>query len=294
MNSSTVFRQIWRWLKNPIVATYGCLSLLFIGLVVDLNTDQRLIIAIIYNIPIVISAILLSRKLTVWTIVLSLAANLAAGYDNAVGLGETDGFTIANRVFAGLSFLLVGAMTLLFETSSADAIELAAHEQDGERERALRHTLSDLSGPITPDEMMDRAVYGLRALLHADAVVISGLDGEHFAAPRWSAPEYTSVAESGKLASWAVDALPVTATPVITVRSEAGITAVGLLRRSDADDLVVIVARPDRGRSSGLLGEALTAIEPLYERAVELERLRRLVPDSTPADPATRSDDDST
>ena len=285
MSGPSTSRRVLRWFKNPIVATYGCLALLFVGLVVDLNTSQALIVAIIYNVPIVVSAVLLSRRLTIWTIVLSLLANVAAGYENVLTRGSVDAFTIANRVFAGLSFLLVGAMTLLFEKSSADAHELLAHEEDGERERALRHFITDLSGPITPDEMMARTATGLRDLLGADDVVVSGLDGEHFASPRWSSPEFTGLAPTGKLASWAVDALPVTATPVITVRSDAGLTAVGRLRCEDRDDLVVIASRPSRGRSSQLLGEALAAVEPLRARAVEFERLRALADDGRRSSP---------
>lgn len=279
MSRSTPARRLLRWFTNPIVATYGCLALLFIGLVVDLNSSQALIIAIIYNVPIVVSAVRLSRRLTMWTIGLSLLANLAAGYENALARGSVDAITITNRVLAGLSFLLVGAMTLLFEQSSADAQELVAHEEDGERERALRHFITDLSGPIGPDEMMARTADGLRSLLGAEDVVVSGLDGEHFAAPRWSSPEYTGLAPTGKLADWAVDALPVTATPVITVRSDAGVTAVGRLRCDDRDDLVVIASRPARRRPSQLLGEALAAVEPLRARAVELERLRSAADD---------------
>lgn len=279
MRIVSLLGRIGGWAKNRIVATYGCLALLFIGLVVDLNSNQALVVAIIYNIPIVISAALLSRRLTVWTVVLSLAANAAAGYDNAVGNDGADAFTVANRVLAGLSFLLVGTMTLLFEMSTEDARELASHEDDGKRERELRHVISDLSGPLTPDELLGRASGGLRRLLSADAVAIAVLDGERFAEPRWSAPEYTSVAEPGSLATWAVDALPVTTTPVISVRTERGVSGVGLLRRRDDSDLVVIVARPDRERSSRLLGEALAAIQPLLDRAVEFERLRALSSD---------------
>ncbi len=265
--------------SRPVVATYASLAMLFVGLVVDLNSDQALVVAIIYNIPIVMSAVLLTRTLTVWTIVLSLGANAAAGYANAIDVGEASGFTVANRVLAGLSFLLVGAMTLLFEQSRQDVRALETHEEDGERERALRHVINDLSGALSRDEILSRAAVGLRELLHADAVVFAGLDDDRFVEPRWSAPEYTSVAEVGKLASWAVDALPVTTTPVIMVRTERGLTGVGRLNAIDGTDLIVVVSRPDRARASQLLGEAIIAIEPLCARAVELERLRRLSSD---------------
>jgi len=262
------------WLRSTPVAISTCLGLLFGGLVVDLNTDQALVIAIIYNVPIVISAVVLSARLTAWTIGLSMVANVAAGYVNAVSVGEVDAFTVLNRFFAALSFLLVGIMTLLFERSESDVQELEEIELSGVRERSLRRAMVALSGPLAPDELCQAAVEELRVLLEADAVVMTGLDGDRFAAPRFSAPEFTAVAETGKLASWAIDALPVTRTPVITVRSDNGRTSIGLLRCTDRDDLVVVVARPTLGQASTLLGEALESIVPLRERAVETERLR--------------------
>lgn len=266
--------MILRWLRSTPVAITVCLGLLFGGLVVDLNTNQALVIAIIYNIPIVISSVVLSSRLTAWTIGLSLLANTAAGYINAVSAGEVDAITVLNRGFAALSFLLVGVMTLLFERSEADVHQFEEIELSGERERGLRRAMVALSGPLTPDELCQAAVAELRVLLEADAVVITGLDGDRFAAPRFSAPEFTAVAETGKLASWAIDALPVTKTPVITVRSDSGRTSIGRLRCTDRDDLVVVVARPTLGQSSILLAEALESIVPLRERAVELGRLR--------------------
>ena len=262
------------WIRSTPVAIALCLGLLFGGLVVDLNTNQALVIAIIFNIPIVISSVVLSRRLTAWTIALSMAANAAAGYINATSVGEVDAFTVLNRCFAALSFVLVGVMTLLFERSESDVQELEEIGLSSERERALRHVVVSLSGPLSPDELCQAAVDELRVLLGADAVVMAGLDGDRFATPRFSSPEFTAVAETGKLASWAIDALPVTATPVITVRSDRGRTSVGRLRCADRDDLVVVVDRPALGQTSALLAEVLASLVPLRDRAVETERLR--------------------
>ena len=262
------------WLRSTPVALALTLGLLFGGLVVDLNTNQALVIAIIYNIPIAISSVVLSRRLTAWTIALSMAANTAAGYVNAVSVGEVDAFTVLNRCFAALSFVLVGVMTLLFERSESDVAELEEIGLSGERERALRQAVVSLSGPLSPDELCRAAVVEIRDLLGADAVVMAGLEGDRFAAPRFTAPEFTAVAETGKLASWAIDALPVTKTPVITVRSDRGRTSVGRLRCSDRDDLVVVADRPALGQASALLAEVLASLVPLRERAVETERLR--------------------
>lgn len=262
------------WRLHPSYATVTCLLLLFGGLVVDLNTDRALVVAIIYAIPIALSGLVVSRTLTVWCIALAVLANIGAGYGNAVSSGGTTTVTLLNRGLATLSFLLVGLMTLLLEATSEEVEELADTEQDVARERQLREMLQELSGPLTPDELMPRAVVELRHLLRADAVVVTALDDNQFAEPRWAAPVGTDLAATGTTASWAVDALPITKDPVIGVRSDQGMMSVGRWRCGSAPDLIVLAARP-RGRwSARLLGEALKVLVPVRERALELERLR--------------------
>lgn len=262
------------WRLHASYAPVVCLLLLFGGLVVDLNTSQELVVAIIYAIPIAISGVLASRNLTWWCIGLAVLANVAAGYGNSLAVGGIDDTTIVNRVLAGLSFLLVGVMTLLLESTTEEVEELADAEEHSERERRLREFMVELSGPLEHDELMERAVSSLRTLLGADAVVASGLDGDRFAAPRWAAPPATDLATTGTTASWAVDALPITTTPVIAVRSDVGMMSVGTWRCSQAPDLVVLAARPDRRRAAALLGDALAVLDPIRERSLELERAR--------------------
>ncbi|MBY5162657.1 hypothetical protein [Salsipaludibacter albus] len=262
------------WRLHPSYATVTCLLLLFGGLVIDLNTDRALVVAIIYAIPIALSGLVVSRTLTWWCIALALLANIGAGYGNAISSGGMDAVTILNRVLAAVSFLLVGLMTLLLEATSEEVEELADAEQDSVRERQLRQFLVDLSGPLEPEEVMSRSVVELRKLLEADAVVITALDGDRFAEPRWAAPVRTDLAATGTTASWAVDALPITRNPVIGVRSDQGMMSVGRWRCDTAADLVVLAARPRRRWAARLLGDALTVLVPIRDRALELQRAR--------------------
>lgn len=262
------------WRLHPSYATVLCILLLFGGLVVDLNTDRALVVAIIYAIPIALSGLVVSRTLTWWCIALALLANVGAGYGNAISSGGMDTETILNRGLAGLSFLLVGLMTLLLEATSEEVEELADAEQDSVREHELRRFLLDLSGPLEPDELVMRAVVELRGLLRADAVVVTALDGERFAEPRWADPARSDLARPGTAASWAVDALPIAANPVIGVRSDQGLMSVGKWRCDVGPDLVVLAARPRTRWAARLLGEALTVLVPIRERSMELERAR--------------------
>lgn len=261
-----------------------CLLLLFGGLVMDLNTTQELVVAIIYAVPIALSGARTSRTLTWWCISLALLANIGAGYDNMAASGIVDRITILNRVLAGLSFLLVGAMTLLLESTSEEVEHLSEAEEEGERQKHLREFLVELSGPLEPEEVMERAVTGLRRLLGADAVVATTLDGERFSEPRWSDPPSSDLASPGSLASWAVDALPITARPVIAVRSDQGMMSVGRWRCATSGDLIVLAARPDRHRAARVLGDALSVLDPIRERAIELQRARSSAAPSS-ADP---------
>lgn len=283
------------WRLHPSYATVLCILLLFGGLVVDLNTDRALVVAIIYAIPIALSGLVVSRTLTWWCIALALLANVGAGYGNAVASGGMDTVTILNRVLAGMSFLLVGLMTLLLEATSEEVEELADAEQDSAREHELRRLLLELSGPLEPDELMSRAAVGLRQLLHADAVVVTGLDGDRFADPRWAAPGRTDLARPGTAASWAVDALPISANPVIGVRSDQGLMSVGKWRCDIGPDLIVLAARPTTRWAARLLGEALTVLVPIRERAIELERARQHAHHAgTPHPPDDAGRDDTT
>lgn len=252
---------------------YLCAVLLFAGFVIDINTSQATVVAIGFNIPIAVSGALLSRRLTIWATALAVLATIGAGWANAIDHDVTNA-TLLNRALACLSFLIVGGMTLLFERSNEDVQELTQVEVDNQREQDLRRFLVGLSGPLSPDELLESAVLGLRELLEADSVVLTAVEDHRFAEPQWSAPLYTNVAAPGRASDWLIDALPVTATPVITVRGDDGTTSVGKWRCERGVPLYVVAKRPKVSGASELLADALEGLEPLRERAIELERLR--------------------
>ena len=198
-----------------------------------------------------------------------------------------DAITLLNRALAALSFVLVGVMTLALDRASDEVTALADREAEAARERRLRYFVVDLvaglSGAPTPEALLSRAAPLLRTLLEADAVVVSALYKDRFTAPRYAAPEDAGVAPPGSLASWAVDAVPRTDTPVITVRSERGVTTVGCLRRPGRakNDFIVIATRPGVRDASLLLGEALKGLEPLLKRTEALAD-SPATPDATP------------
>ena len=254
-------------LHDPRVVISLTLGLLFAGLLVDLTTTQELVVAIIFNIPIAASGLANSRRLTAWTVVLAVGANIAAAYENALVFSRYDEVALINRGLSTLSFLIVGGMTLLREGAVHEVEHLVAVREDAERERALRRFATGLSASRGPGDLVDRAAAALRELLQADAVVIATLRGERFDEPRWADGRADDLATPGELASWAVDAIPSNDVPAITVRSERGLITTGRWRRPDGRDLIVVADRPHAPKPSVLLGEALHGLVPLLEQA---------------------------
>ncbi len=181
---------------------------------------------------------------------------------------------IVNRGLAAVSFLLVGFMTLLLESSTQDMEELTDADDDNPRERELLRFLVDLPGPLEPHDLMSLSATGLRHLLRADAVVIAGLNGDKFAQPRWTDPSRTDLAAIGTPASWAVDPPTVTAAPVIGIRSDLGLMHVAHWQAETSVDLILVTSRPSRRRSVHLLSDAMIVLVPLRECALALQRAR--------------------
>ena len=264
--------------RSRLIAVLS-LSLLLIGLVIDLTTPRELVVAIIYNIPIALSSLALSRRLTVSVLLLAFGANIAAGYVNALGYGGLALFTLLNRSLAGLSFLLVGVLTLALRRAAAGVARLQLEGARAGREEALRRFLSEVSRALYPEALLKTAARSLQLLLDADEVVISALDGATFAEPRYASPPNAVSAQGGASARWAADVLPLKV-PVAGLRREDGVTVVA--RLSAQQDYLVVALRPRAAAPKILLAEAAEGTEPLLLRAEELARLARPVVTDAP------------
>jgi len=175
----------------------GIASLLLIAGVfaADVLTPQALVVAILYNVPIALAGLALSRRLTLGMTSLALLANLAAGLLNAQAAGGFEAIALLNRLFCALSFLLVALLSLKAGESSSRLALARAEERRARRERQLRQLVEDLSGPLTPPELLERAARVLKNLFEADAAAVLTLHGGHwgerlYATPRgWQVPE---------------------------------------------------------------------------------------------------------
>ncbi|HEX7022824.1 MAG TPA: histidine kinase dimerization/phospho-acceptor domain-containing protein, partial [Trueperaceae bacterium] len=261
--------------KGTFYIGAASVALLVLGFLFDISTSQALVVAITYNIPIALSSLALSRRLTLSLVGAALFANLAAGYINALSLGGVVATAIANRGLAALSYLLAGFLILMLKAASSRITALKLDEARAKREHDLRRMMTQLSGPLRPQAFMEQACGQLRDLLEADAVVVSGLAHNRFAAPRYSDPAAAGFAKAGDVVPWVVAAAPSGKPCVLTGRSDRTTLTVGLWRRQGEPELVVMAIRAKAADANTLLAEALQGLEPLLERAVLLENLDR-------------------
>ncbi len=147
-----------RTLARPRLLGFLCFALIAVIFVVDALTPQLLVVAILFNAAIALSANALRRSLTIWLIVLSEIANVVAAYVNGVHDGYSwSPVALIDRALLAASFLLVGFMTLRSQELSALAAIGGEREQRSERERRLREAIQRVRESLSP-ELVRRAV----------------------------------------------------------------------------------------------------------------------------------------
>lgn len=140
-----------RWLRP------SCIALLVAAFVLDLLTPQLFVVAILLNGPIALSSLTLDSRFTRWLVGLALVANAAAGYANGVHDHHLDAIAVGDRVICGLSFLLVGGLSVATQHSAARAGELAARQERAARERGVRKAVEAVRASVNP-ELVKRAI----------------------------------------------------------------------------------------------------------------------------------------
>jgi signal transduction histidine kinase len=141
-----------RWIRP------SCVGLLIAAFIFDALTPQLFVVAILLNGPIALSSLAFDSRFTRLLVVLALLANGAAGYANGVHDGyRWEPIAIGDRIIAGLSFLLVGGLSIATQSSAQRAGELAARADRAARERSVRRAVEIVRASINP-ELVRRAV----------------------------------------------------------------------------------------------------------------------------------------
>ncbi len=243
-------------------------TLLALGLLLDVLTPAALVVSILLNIPIALSALALSKRFTLSLVALALAANVLAGLFNGLSSGGWDAVALANRGFSALSYLLVGLLTTRLSEASARVALLAVQERRAETEERLRALAQRVSGPHAPREVLARAAAGLRDVLNAREVVVGAVRGGALMAPLAAEPPAGAWAPGGPLpADWL--AVPAHGPAAF---GDADVL-VGRWRRREGEDLLVLAFGAASG-DAALLERALRVLEPQLDTAVLLAEVR--------------------
>ncbi len=141
-----------RWIR-PL-----CVLLLAGAWVLDLLTPQLFVAAILLNAPIALSSLALDFRFTRILVVVALVANTSAGYVNGVSDHyHWDAIAVGDRIISGLSFLLVGALSIATQRSAARAGELTARQDRAARERSVRRAIEIIRASVNP-QLIERAI----------------------------------------------------------------------------------------------------------------------------------------
>jgi signal transduction histidine kinase len=125
---------------------------------IDLVTPQLFITAILLNVPIALSSLALDRRFTEGLIVAAVLADALAGYANGVTAGyHWDSIAIGDRILAGMSFLLVGGLSIATQSSAKRAGELAARQDRIALERTVSRAVEVIGASVNA-ELIYRAV----------------------------------------------------------------------------------------------------------------------------------------
>lgn len=248
-------------------AAFVLLVALFI---LDLQSGRELVPAIAYAVPVALSSLAHSSRLTLTLMGLSALATVAAGIENSLSTGF-DLDSALNRVLATVSFTLVGVFALVVGRRDNRLHALEGEEVRAEREAELRHLLTDLSHHDEPHTLLTHTVTALPTLFGASKVVISAVQDGRLATPHYSnVPKGNGELCEGRLVPW-VASLPVAGTKTASARLDGKLLTAGRLRRAGQDDLLVFVAGATTAEPCALLNDVLEGIEPLLEHAERLD-----------------------
>jgi signal transduction histidine kinase len=153
-----------RWI--PVL----CFAILALAFVLDALTPQALVVAILLDVPIALSAFAASRRLTTLLVVLALLANVAAGYLNGLAAaGRWDSIGLANRVLAALSIILVGYLGTSIQERAQRVGRLAAQEARARREAMLAAAIDRIRASLSFDLVLRAIAREALALFDADS-----------------------------------------------------------------------------------------------------------------------------
>lgn len=236
------------------------LLLVLFGL--DILTPQKLVLAILFNVPIALSSLTLSSKLTIGLTLTALLANLVAGLLNAWQEQSYDPIALGNRILAALSFLLVALLSLQSARTWAQEAEKRLEERKAQQERQLRQLLQELSQSQNPQALLEQSCRLVRSLMRASGVMV-----RQVSAGRWAEEGYQTPN------TWQ----PPREVPPSSKNSVRWSVLEGrmFLVAQWQPNLLLLVESPQIGGALGVMDELLRSLEGLLQRAELLSHLQQ-------------------
>jgi signal transduction histidine kinase len=135
-----------------------CYGLLIVAWIVDLLTPQLFIAAILFNGPIALSSLALSRQLTTNLVIAAELGNAIAGYVNGLQAGNHwDTIAVGDRFLLAASFVLVGFLSIRTQEYAREAGASAGRMRQIEIEKALRGAAGRVRETLNV-ELVQRAI----------------------------------------------------------------------------------------------------------------------------------------
>ena len=256
----------------------ACLVMFAAFVTADVLTPQRLVVAILLNIPIALSGLVFSRRFTLGLVLAALITDGVAGWLNARADGAFDAVSLANRSLLAASFVLVGWMTTALSVTSSRLGVLRLEEAHARRERDIERVRAAVNGERTLEAALTKVAESLTLALAARGVVLATGGVESFAAPR--------VAQPQSLAAWPVGSrLParlVGAGPERVILTEqaadygliANRALIAGLSWSGRAPLLLGILEP-RDDASAIVENLIAPLSAALERVELFERLER-------------------
>ncbi len=136
----------------------ACAATLAIAFVIDLLTPQLFVAAILLDVPVVLSTLGRSRRLTYAVVLAGLVANVVAGYFNGVRDHYVwDAIGLGDRALAALSIVLVGYLVTVAQEHAERAGRAAAQEARAQRAARIAATVEPIR-ELLSTELVQRAI----------------------------------------------------------------------------------------------------------------------------------------
>jgi signal transduction histidine kinase len=144
-------------------------------------TPQLFVAAILFDAPVALTALTLNRRFT-WSIVgLCLVLNIVAGWYNGVHEGVFYPIATLDRVLAGLSTVLVGALAVATQGAARSAGESTALEVVAKRANALRRAGERMRESLSLELVWREVARQAIALLDSDAATLFPVENTRLA-----------------------------------------------------------------------------------------------------------------